>query len=167
MRADAGTASLLAAAALLLAACAGGDAPPPDAIRAGDLELTTAVAPEPVTGDRTALYLRIRSTGEADTLAGVDVGDLGRASLHRSRRTDRGMAMMPVDGVAVPAGGRVELRPGGYHAMVEELRRAPVAGDTVRATLRFRRAGQVEVPFRVVAYAALDSIFGPGDREAR
>lgn len=53
------------------------------------------------------------------------------------------------DGIAVPAKGAVELKPGGYHIMFMGLRRQLRQGDRFPVTLRFQRAGNVTVQFAV------------------
>ena len=70
--------------------------------------------------------------------------------------TDGGVMRMRhlPDGVAVPAGARVEFKPRALHLMFMELK-APIAvGSTVPVTLEFERAGKVETTFRVQATAA-------------
>lgn len=60
------------------------------------------------------------------------------------------MRMRPVTGgLAVPAGGSVALRPGGYHLMLTGLKRPLRRGETVEIRLRFARGGNVPVRFRV------------------
>jgi copper(I)-binding protein len=58
------------------------------------------------------------------------------------------------DGVAVPAGARVEFKPRALHLMFMELKAPIAAGSTVPVTLEFERAGKVETTFRVQATAA-------------
>ena len=41
--------------------------------------------------------------------------------------------------------------------MLEQLRRVPVAGDSVPLTLTFRRAGKIAIVARVVAYDKLEA----------
>lgn len=53
------------------------------------------------------------------------------------------------DGIAVPAKGSVELKPGGYHIMFMGLRRQLRQGERFPVTLHFRRAGNVTVQFAV------------------
>ena len=162
-----------AAAAAALAACdrapgAGTDtaaanvapatAPATDAlpaVRAGALTIRRLVAPAPVADAPMALYLEVANGGAAaDTLLGVEVDGARAASLHA---TVAGR-MRPVAVLAMPPGATAALRPGGLHLMVEGL--APTAGDTVRATLRFARAGAVRVAAPVVAYADLERLLG-------
>lgn len=47
------------------------------------------------------------------------------------------MRMRAVDGVDLPSGKSVELRPGGYHVMLMALNRTLNAGDSVPLTLVF------------------------------
>jgi len=49
------------------------------------------------------------------------------------------------DGLEVPAGGRVELKPGSYHVMLINLKRDLVPGDTFTLELQFERAGTLIV----------------------
>jgi len=44
--------------------------------------------------------------------------------------------MNPVPALAIPAGGKVSLAPGGLHLMLIRPRRAFRAGDTIRVTLK-------------------------------
>jgi len=60
------------------------------------------------------------------------------------------MRMRPVSGgLAIAVGGSVTLRPGGYHLMLMGLKRPLRRGETVEIRLRFARAGDVPVRFRV------------------
>jgi len=62
------------------------------------------------------------------------------------------MQMRPLpDGLPIPAGGTVELRPGGHHLMLMDLKEALVEGETVEVTLTFETAGEVVVPLAIGA----------------
>ena len=124
---------------------------------AGPLTLSRLVAPAPIADAPMALYVAIGNSGPgADTLLSVAVDGARAATLHETA----GGTMRPVARLAVPAGGTVALRPGGLHLMIEGVAPAPVPGDTLRATLRFARAGDVRVAAPVVAYAALERVLG-------
>jgi copper(I)-binding protein len=59
------------------------------------------------------------------------------------------MGMRPIARLEVPAGGTVELKPGGYHIMLMELTTELKAGDKVEITLKFEKAGDVKVTAEV------------------
>ena len=61
------------------------------------------------------------------------------------------MGMRKIDKLDIPAGGKVELKPGGYHIMLIELTRELKAGDKVEITLTFEKAGDVKVTAEVRA----------------
>ena len=55
------------------------------------------------------------------------------------------MKMRDVGPLEVKAGETVQLKPGGYHVMLSELKRPLKAGDKFPMTLEFENAGAVEV----------------------
>jgi hypothetical protein len=60
------------------------------------------------------------------------------------------MTMRPVSGgLEIPAGGKIALKPGGYHLMFIGLKRQPKQGEKFPATLTFEKAGSVTVEFAV------------------
>jgi len=84
--------------------------------------------------------------GMADDTAGGMTGDT-TGSMPVS--TEPTMMMQPVDGIDLPAGTAVELKPGGYHIMLLDLASPLEAGQTFTITLTFEQAGSVEVPVTV------------------
>ena len=60
------------------------------------------------------------------------------------------MIMRPMaDGIEIPAGETVELKPGGLHIMFMALKEQLVEGETRKAKLVFEKAGEIEVEFSV------------------
>jgi len=56
----------------------------------------------------------------------------------------------PIDGgLEIKPGQTVELKPGGYHLMFEDMTAALTQGETVKGTLTFAKAGTVPVTFTV------------------
>lgn len=66
------------------------------------------------------------------------------------------------DGIPVPAGQTVVLKPGSLHVMFIGLKRPLKRGEAVPVTLRFARAGSVKVSFAVQPVGAM----GPGGMHA-
>jgi copper(I)-binding protein len=74
------------------------------------------------------------------TLVGVATPVAGVAELHEMKMEGDVMQMRAVPALELPAGRKVELKPGGYHLMLMDLK-APLKVDTqVPVTLSFRDA---------------------------
>mgnify|MGYP000997398987 CR=1 FL=1 len=54
------------------------------------------------------------------------------------------MKMSPVPGLDLPAGKAVELKPGGYHVMLMDLKAQVKEGDKVPLTLTIEQQGKQE-----------------------
>ncbi len=61
----------------------------------------------------------------------------GVVEIHEMAMEKDVMKMRQVPGVALPAGKAVELKPGGYHVMLMDLKAQVKEGDTVPLTLVF------------------------------
>lgn len=89
-------------------------------------------------GDVSAAYMLISNTGsEPEVLvsASSDVSDM--TQVHQTTVQD-GMARMgEIEELEIPAGGSVELMPGGYHVMLMELKRPLLPGEYITVTLTF------------------------------
>ena len=105
--------------------------------------------------DTTGAFMTLSST-EAVRVLGVRSPVAGMVELHETRM-DNGVAkMLPVKSLEIPAGGRVELKPGGYHVMLMGLKHQVKAGETVPLTLVFegkdgkRHNLEVKAPVRPI-----------------
>ncbi|MGV2981578.1 DUF1775 domain-containing protein [Camelimonas sp. ID_303_24] len=105
-------------------------------------------------------YVAIANGGpKGDVLLGgrFDVAD--RVEVHDMTMTDGVMRMRHLEqGLEIPAGGSVELRPGGLHLMLMGLKKQLRQGDAIQGVLTFRDAGDVAVSLPVEAAGAP----GPG-----
>lgn len=109
-----------------------------------------------------AVYLTLRNAGVPDRLTGAATPLADMAMLHESY-DDHGIARMRMlDGVALPAGGSVVLRPGGIHIMLTGLHQPLVRGSTFPLMLSFAAAKPVTVTVRVLAAGAA----GPADGDS-
>ncbi|WP_072392484.1 DUF1775 domain-containing protein [Hyphomicrobium sp. CS1GBMeth3] len=97
-------------------------------------------------------YLTIRNTGgDADTLVGVETAVAERGEIHEMSMSEGVMRMRRLaDGVEIPAGGSVELKPGGNHLMFMNLKERLVEGERITVTLTFKSGatGSVTLPVR-------------------
>jgi periplasmic copper chaperone A len=99
-----------------------------------------------------AAYLTIMNRGtEPDVLVGGSSPQADRVEFHLTTNDNGVMKMRPAtSGITVPAGGMVELKPdGGYHVMLAGLKAPLRSGTMLPVTLRFAKAGSIEVVFAV------------------
>ncbi|TXI80040.1 MAG: copper chaperone PCu(A)C [Cupriavidus sp.] len=92
----------------------------------------------------------VNDGGSADRLLRIETDAAQRVEIHQMRNDGGVMRMRALpDGVTVPAHGRVEFKPGGYHLMLIQPKRALAEGGRFDATLVFQRAGRVKATFEV------------------
>ncbi len=83
--------------------------------------------------------------------------------VHEMAMQDNVMKMRQVPSIALPAGKTVELKPGGYHVMLLDLKQQVQEGQTVPLTLIIegkdgkRESVQVQAPVRPLATKAAPS----------
>lgn len=101
-------------------------------------------------------FMTIRNTGGTpDRLIGGTFPGAPRVEVHEMAMTDGMMRMRELrGGLEIPAGGSVQLRPGGYHMMFMELGEPVRTGAPLRGTLVFEKAGTVEIAYDVAPVGA-------------
>ena len=91
-----------------------------------------------------AVYAVLVNAGNApDALVGVASDAAATAEIHETYRHMNMMMMRQVGKIDVPAGGKVEMKPGGYHIMLLNLKRELKPGETIGVTLQFEKAGRI------------------------
>ena len=78
----------------------------------------------------TGAFVTLESSDEA-RVVGVKSTAAQTVEIHSSQHKDGVMHMHAVESIALPAGKRVELKPGGYHVMLVNLTKPLAAGDKV------------------------------------
>ena len=69
--------------------------------------------------------------------------------LHETVHEGEIMRMQEISRLVVPAGGKVEFKPGGNHAMLIGLRQKLVPGQMTRFTLLLENGGTIEIEAEV------------------
>ncbi len=147
--------TIMTAATLALALTAGAAAQSTSKI--GPIEVSNAWARATAgKAGAGAAYFEVRNHGgESDRLVSAKTSASRMASLHTHIMKDNIMRMERVDGLEIPAGGRVTLRPGGYHLMLMGLAGPLIRGHGYDLSLTFEKAGTMTVEL---------IIMGPGAR---
>jgi len=115
--------------------------------RLGDLGISAAwAAPSSLSRRTASVYLTIENTGQRpDQLIAAHTPAAEEIEL-RSHRTGEvvGRARRVVS-VALPAGGKVELRPGAEHIALIDVKQPLKPGDSLAVLLMFEKAGVVTI----------------------
>ncbi|MBU7579910.1 MAG: copper chaperone PCu(A)C [Porphyrobacter sp.] len=112
-------------------------------------------------------FMTIANTGTAaDRLTGGSSPVAGRVEIHTVTMENDVMRMRQLeDGLEVPAGGEVTLKPGSFHVMLMDLKQPLKAGDKVPLTLTFKGAGPIETELEVRPAGAIAPSMGHGGAE--
>lgn len=106
----------------------------------------------------TGAFMQITAATDAK-LVDVRSSAAGIVEIHEMKLENNVMKMRAVDDVALPAGKMVELKPGGYHVMLMDLKAQVKTGDTIPLTLVFegkdkkRETVELKVPVRSLTSA--------------
>jgi periplasmic copper chaperone A len=103
-----------------------------------------------------AVYMTLANkTDTADRLTAASSDVAGKAQVHEMAVVNGIMEMRELpDGLAIPAGGSVTLKPGGYHVMLIGLKKPLIAGQTLPLTLTFAKAGNISITVPIQAVGA-------------
>ncbi len=105
----------------------------------------------------TGAFMLLTATADARLVSAASPV-AGVVEIHEMRMEDNVMRMRAITGLALPAGKAVELKPGGYHVMLMDLKRPLKDGETVPLTLTVEskdgKRTTLEVQAPVTALAA-------------
>jgi copper(I)-binding protein len=111
-----------------------------------------------------AAYLEIKTAdGVQDRLIGASSPAAGRAEIHTHIKDGDVMRMRKVDAIALKPLASAILRPSGDHVMLLDLKAPLKAGDLVKLTLIFEKAGPIDVEVSVEPIGAM----GPHGMDAQ
>lgn len=106
-------------------------------------------------------YMTIRNLSSTpDKLVSVSSPAAQRVETHVTT-TEGGISRMrEVKGYAIPAKGAFELKPGGAHLMLINVKAPLKEGDKVPLVLKFQRAGTKKIELQVRALGAMGDMRG-------
>jgi copper(I)-binding protein len=101
-------------------------------------------------------YMTLRNkSATPDRLVGASSPAAARVETHTMEMTGDVMRMREVKGYEVPAKGSFELKPGGAHLMLVDIKRPLKEGERVPLVLRFEKAGEVKTELAVQGMGAM------------
>ena len=99
-------------------------------------------------------YMTIESTAP-DRLLSASTPVAGKAEVHENT-TENGVMKMRLAGpLTIDPGKTLELKPGGYHVMLMEMKQPLKAGETFLLTLTFEKGGTRQVTVMVEKTGAM------------
>jgi copper(I)-binding protein len=125
--------------------------------KAGSLDISNPWSRATPKGSSVAAgYMTIKNTGSTpDRLVEGSSDVASKFEVHEMKMENGVAKMRPVKGgLEIKPGETVELKPGSYHIMFVGLKKPLSAGDHVKATLVFEKAGTVSVDYDVRAMGA-------------
>ena len=118
----------------------------------------------------TGAFMQLQAAQDAK-LVGAQSPVAGVVEVHEMAMDNGVMKMRAVPSLALPAGKAVELKPGGYHVMLMDLKGQVKEGDTVPVTLVVegkdgkRQNIEVKAPARTMAQPAMKHEHGHGEHK--
>ncbi len=117
-----------------------------------DDALMSASVPDDIAGEA-QIHETMSADGDMEGMDGEMDGEMDRDAMESGGAADGSeptttvgggmMQMQEVDSIAVPSGETVELKPGGYHVMLLNVKRPLIPGESIDVTLTFEVAGEV------------------------
>ena len=127
-------------------------AAPAQDIKLGSITIAKPYARATASGQSTGGgFFTLDNAGADDKLLSASADVSTSVELHSMAMEGDVMRMRQVDGVELPAGKRVELKPGGLHIMFVGLKAPLKAGESFPLKLRFQKAGEVTVKVNIEA----------------
>lgn len=105
-------------------------------------------------------FMLLKSAGAADRVIGASSAVARRVEMHVTTREGEVMRMREVNSVEIPAGGSFELKPGGAHLMLVDLKRPLKQGEKVPLTLKLGRGGELKLELPVEPMGARQPAHG-------
>ncbi len=137
----------------LFVALAGACTPVPPASSgaggAAGIVATDAWARAAATGNSAAYMILRNGSPAADRFVKAESDVAAAVELHQTTMDGGIMKMAPVDGIALPAKGQAELKPGGLHVMLIGLKQELKPGEKLKLKLHFEKAGVQEIEAEV------------------
>ncbi len=149
--------ALKAGLASLLVLCAG-------AAHAQTVEVKNAWVRTTVPGQKASGAFMTLTAKDGTRLVGVASPVAGVAEIHEMKMEGDIMKMRALpNGLELPAGKSVELKPGGFHVMLMDLKAALPKDSTIPLTLSFKDAKGVESKLELKLPVAATSPSGAAD----
>jgi copper(I)-binding protein len=96
-------------------------------------------------------FMTLANTGkEADRLIGGTASIADKFEMHAMAMVDGVMQMRELaEGLEIKPGETVQFKPGSHHMMFVGLKQQPKAGERLKGSLVFEKAGGIDIEYKV------------------
>lgn len=123
--------------------------------RLGSLVISNPYAVIQDPGGAINVYMTVKNdSGSVERIIEAYASGATRSELHQQAKAGDPQSMQELDSLDVPAGGKLELKPGGYHIALFGMHGTPTPGDSIRLQLEFEFAGRANIEAVVTKPAA-------------
>ena len=114
--------------------------------RLGSLVISSPYAVSPDPGGPVNVYMTVKNeSGSLERIIEVYASGATRSELHQQAKAGDPRSLQELDSLDVPAGGKLELKPGGYHIVLFGLPRTLTPGDGIPLQIEFEFAGRATI----------------------
>ncbi len=118
--------------------------------RSENLQLSNPFARKAQKGQNSAAFVKITNTHDkAQKIMAATSPVANTIELHTSFEEGGVHRMRPVEFIEAPAGGVVELKSGGFHIMLIDLKHDLVTGQEIPVTLEMENGNKIDATYKV------------------
>jgi len=121
-------------------------------VKVGEIMITDPyIRALPASSQVTSGYLELHNEGhDTDHLLSAQSRQASRIEIHEMRMEGEVMRMRLLpDGLELPKGETVSLKPGGYHLMIFDPANPLLPGETFPIELQFAKTGTISIDFEI------------------
>ena len=118
--------------------------------RSENLQLTNPIVRKAKKGQNSAAFVKVTNThDQAQKIVAATSPVANVVELHTSSEENGVHKMRPVAFIEAPAGGVVELKSGGFHIMLIDLKHDLVVGQEIPVTLEMDNGNKIDATYKV------------------
>jgi len=114
--------------------------------RLGSLVISNPYAVSREPGGPVNVYMTVKNeSGSVERIIEAYASSASRSELHQQAKAGDPQSMQELDSIDVPAGGKRELKPGGYHIVLFGMPGTLTPGDRIPLQIEFEFAGRADI----------------------
>ncbi len=114
--------------------------------RLGSLVISDPYAVRPDPGGPVNVYMTVKNESDSiERIIEAYASSASRSELHQQAKTGDPESLQELDSIDVPAGGKLDLKPGAYHIVLFGMPGTLNVGDRIPLQIEFEFAGRANI----------------------